>query len=412
MRCDEDTGANTCQPLARERIRYFTGRHMTARDFTDGDAYHRSFRYLHNRVLHGWGVACGLSVEPHPKPECRGRHVLVRCGLALDCCGREIVVPRDVVTSPIDWDARQKQGDDVLLLALEYCETLVEKVPVLYSQEACSAPAMEFGRVREGYQLSWHWVARDKLADWGWVSPAECDPEGGKAWTDEDERKRACHEEREHCCVEPECPEPHVVPLAVIDASGPEAFGDAPESIDTSGRRAVVQARERLTHICGLNWPHGGLVKRSQLHALKVRFDRPLLPAEHPEWPGPRGVNERTFVVQYGEQIDGAQVEDLDFVEFTRPPYLGADGRTAIYEIHKPATYRSHIIHVTLRCDFILDCRRQPVDGNHLGGELPTGDGIAGGTFESWFRVVDDEEYDRLMQGSDASATGGAKESQ
>ena len=62
MRCD-DTGTDGCQPLALERIRYFTGRHMTARDFQDADAYHRSFRHLHNRVLHGWGVACGLDVE-------------------------------------------------------------------------------------------------------------------------------------------------------------------------------------------------------------------------------------------------------------------------------------------------------------------------------------------------------------
>ena len=29
-------------------------------------------------------------------------------------------------------------------------------------------------------------------------------------------------------------------------------------------------------------------------------------------------------------------------------------------------------------------------DGNFLGGKLPSGDGIAGGTFESWFRVTYD----------------------
>ena len=63
MKCDEEPGSDGCPDLLAERIRYFTGRHMTARDFRDADAYHRTHRYLHNRVLHGWGIACGLGRE-------------------------------------------------------------------------------------------------------------------------------------------------------------------------------------------------------------------------------------------------------------------------------------------------------------------------------------------------------------
>jgi hypothetical protein len=51
---------------------------------------------------------------------------------------------------------------------------------------------------------------------------------------------------------------------------------------------------------------------------------------------------------------------------------------------------------VTLRCDFILDCHGNPVDGTHLRGRLPTGNGTMGGNFESWFRVVSDEDFERL----------------
>jgi hypothetical protein len=40
---------------------------------------------------------------------------------------------------------------------------------------------------------------------------------------------------------------------------------------------------------------------------------------------------------------------------------------------------------VTLKCDFLLDANEKAVDGNYLGGTLPTGDGIPGGNFESWF---------------------------
>jgi hypothetical protein len=399
-----------------ERIRYFTGRHMTARDFRDADAYHRTYRYLHNRVLHGAGIACGLQVERHWRAECRGDRVVVRCGLAIDCCGREIVVPRDVVTIKMPWEARPTVGDTdrpdydyVLLLCLKYGEARTEKVPVLYSPHACSSPEMEDGRVRECYELCWHWVRREDLRRYGWDDPIGCGPpkdEEDEPYADEDLDRQPCPDEHgeRRCCLEPYCPPDHCVPLAVILARSREEM-DEQDDIDTGGRRTIAQAREQLTHICWINWPHGGLVKASAMRELLVRFDRPLLIERQPEdRPGPRGVNERTFVVQYGEQSERRQLEDLDFVSYRRPPYVRKDRRTAVYEFEKPfRAYRDHIIHVTLKCDFIVDCWRQPVDGNHLAGRLPTGDRVPGGTFESWFRIVDDAEYDRSMERDEKS---------
>ena len=98
-----------CAEIASERIRYFTGRYMTARDFRDEQRYHQTHRYLHNRILHGWGVVCGLHVNPHPVEICRKDHVKVDCGMALDCCGHEILVRKPVVPPPIPWD--QKPAD-------------------------------------------------------------------------------------------------------------------------------------------------------------------------------------------------------------------------------------------------------------------------------------------------------------
>jgi hypothetical protein len=326
--------------------------------------------------------------------------VIVRCGLALDCCGREVVVHKDVVSEPLDWDARPTT-DYVALLAVTYTESLIEKVPVLYSPDACGTPPMQYGRVREGYTLTWYWVMRDQLPEWGWLTRTGCDPDDKD--NDGTKRPHHCDDARDGCCVDPDCPKEHVVPLAVIDLSGPEELGDTGR-IDLSGRRSVTQAREQLTHICGINWEHGGLVKWSDLSELRVRFDRPLLPAEHPSRPGPRGINERTFVVQYGEQLDDRPTEDLDFVEYAERPTLSGDRRTAIYKILRSARYRNHVIHVTLRCDFLLDCERRPVDGDHLAGELPTGNGIPGGTFESWFRLVDDDEYERAKKSESGNA--------
>lgn len=415
MSCDEDNESGACQDLMTERIRYFTGRHMTARDFRDGDAYHRSYRHLHNRILHGWGIACGLDVRLHPRPECRPDRVVIGCGMALDCCGREIVVRRDVVAAPMPWAERPKTADNVtpdpayvLLLCLQYTETPTEKVPVLYSRKACSDPTMEDGRIREGYRLCWRWVRREDLGTYGWHTPDTCAPADDPPPYPRPGPEHPAEPPHEEpgCCLDPECPLDHCVPLAVIVAPRREEMDDQ-EDIDTSGRRSIVQAREHLTHVCWTSWTHGGVVRSRDLDTLKVRFDRPLA-VESPSAtdPGPRGINERTFVVQWGEQD-----EDLDFVEYRRPPYLTSDHRTAVYEIHdSPRKLEGHVIHVTLRCDFIVDGYGNPVDGDHLRGRLPTGNGLPGGTFESWFTVVSDADYDQYMQQGVAKQDAPAKE--
>jgi hypothetical protein len=42
---------------------------------------------------------------------------------------------------------------------------------------------------------------------------------------------------------------------------------------------------------------------------------------------------------------------------------------------------------VVVKCDILLDGNGLAVDGDHLGGMLPSGDGVPGGDFESWFVV-------------------------
>jgi hypothetical protein len=397
MKCDQHTGTGECESLVLERLRYFTGRHMTARDFSDADAYHRTMRHLHNRILHGWGIACGLEVTAHERPECG---VVIRCGVAIDCCGREVIVPK-TVCQRIAWDAWPKSAgsdkadpDYVLLLCLEYREVLTEKVPVLYSKEACSGAAYEDGRIRETHALCWRAVKRDDLKHYGWHTALGCPPEDAN---DPCKQSEPCRDDTQRCCLDPECPPCHCVALAYVDGD------EQKPEIATDGRRSIPQAREHLTHICWTSWPHGGLVKVSDFKDLRVRFDRPL---EDPQLTlqsrqaGSRGISERTFVVQYGQQH-----EDLDFVLFHAPPHLMADHRTARYEVkhHDRDDYVNNTIHVTLRCDFLLDCQGNAVDGNHLGGRLPSGDGVVGGTFESWFRLVDDETYERMVQNGTAA---------
>src|SRR5262249_27383292 len=137
-----------CGYIATERNRYFTGKYLSDRDFADEQAYHISRHRLHNRILHGWGVVCGLRVLKHPNPECKNWAV-VRAGIAIDCCGRELVLRQDTAIDLSEYLPQQppappgeqqsggdegKRKDNRLVLALRYVERLVEYVPALYDE--------------------------------------------------------------------------------------------------------------------------------------------------------------------------------------------------------------------------------------------------------------------------------------
>ena len=102
---------------------------------------------------------------------------------------------------------------------------------------------------------------------------------------------------------------------------------------------------------------------------------------------------------KFARKIGLPATRDYDLVDVNDP--FGVSTPTTLFWFRRPmpsANLRNHIVHVTLRCDFLLDCHGNAVDGNHIGGQRPTGDGVAGGTFESWFMVVSDEAYEQHKQ--------------
>jgi hypothetical protein len=74
-----------------ERNRYFAGQQLSEADLTQEQVYLLEKARRHNRMLHGWGVVCGLSVRPHA-----GGALIVEPGYALDPRGDEIVVADEV----------------------------------------------------------------------------------------------------------------------------------------------------------------------------------------------------------------------------------------------------------------------------------------------------------------------------
>ena len=394
-----------CGFIGMERNRFFTGKFMTARDLRAEQGYFLSRHRMHNRLLHGWGIVCGLRVMPHPDPQCADRWVMVGPGVAIDCCGRELVLREAKavqIWQPPEFQAQSTQqsqeqaGIPEFLLCIKYAEEDVEKVPVMDQESACDPNRQEANRIREKVIL--------ESCDLNEVEHA-CWPKTGGSMT-------ACC--RDDCdkelpgpagiCLEPECPCGECVPLALIKpelATGPKSatpYVITKNGIDLSGRRHLPVPHDFLTHIAGINWPHGGEVSLSCLHdqmegQLKIKFDRKLLPAEG----GATGINAYTFIVRYG----GVH-HHLEFLPAEQNPELIEEECTAVFPIDKDYLPQplgrgkyslvENTVYVTLLCDFVLDCHNNPVDGNHLRGRLPSGDGMPGGTFESWFRIVHDED--------------------
>jgi DNA-binding beta-propeller fold protein YncE len=151
-----------CDLPSQERLNYFTGQFLAERDFKDEQNYHIGKHRQHNRYLHGWGTVCGLKVTQHPNSACQDRFIIIEPGLALDCCGREIVV-RDNVYVDLDKHLapRHSSGEaegQHLLVSLCYAECDTEFVPALYSDCGCDEERCEPNRVREGFDIQLSYV--------------------------------------------------------------------------------------------------------------------------------------------------------------------------------------------------------------------------------------------------------------
>jgi hypothetical protein len=398
-----------CHDVVRERNRYFTGKFMTARDFQVEQDYTVSHLRWHNRLFHGWGVVCGLEVVEHPDAgskvptDCAWRWVVVKAGVAVDCCGRSLVLERDTAFAlPIrpqkgeEGEAQEVYWERPFLICLHYHEEKIEIVPALYADGECDPHRKEANRLRETVRLS------------------ICDPEElSDCWRGSDSNPEAhCHDDCGESspgpvgvCLEAYCPCGHMVPLAYVKPNGHKDKGVKGYHLTLKGRPNMPPSGNYLTHIVHFNWPHGGLVPISTLRdkwqgQLRVLFDRKLKPANGLK----NGINEFTFVVQHGD-LD----ENLEFLTPGEESPSVEDDRWAVFSIDDRLLYSrrgdltGRTIYVTLKCDFILDCHNNAVDGNHLGGETPTGNGTPGGIFESWFRVVPDgykEDDEKWQKGA------------
>lgn len=400
-----------CLPIACERNHYFTGKFMTARDFTDESNYFLSHAHAHNRLLHGWGIVCGLTVDRREgKPRCLDIHP----GIALDCCGRELIV-REQITRELPEDTT-KYGDD-FLICLQYREDMVEFLPALYA-EGRAPGHREANRIREGVSVIFK--RRSELPGCWKMPSGDLDAPIHCGCPDDDDCENCDDCNRSCCapgggCIEPACACNDLIPIARVTYAG-----DGEWEIEMDGR-TVLSNHCLLTQITAINWHHGASTSQQEIG---VRYGEDTSPSKL-EVPGltaeevAAGASDYALLIRFSRKIrvsdgDGTGINPHTFTITTsrgpsRDPYdpddnprterqrhlvrLLDDGYTAIYRFTEAeVTGRENIFNTTLfinlKCDFIIDCNCNAVDGNHLGGKVPTGDGVAGGQFESWTRIV------------------------
>ncbi|MGW0768979.1 hypothetical protein [Streptomyces sp. NPDC002676] len=395
------------------RLRYFHGQMLGARDFQREQEYYRERLKLRMRCLLGYGVVCGLFVEPVPgeddctpggdghtgadEPAETGEHtdehteaehtrhrarVRITPGLAVDCDGNEVVVRGGC---DIDlWQALPpgERDTDTVWVGIRYAERPVEPTRAVYNDACADTSDCEFGWTEECHK----------------VVVTGCEPPV-------DERCDTCCSRCEHTTL-------WLARIDCVDRHRPVRR----DQIHMNVRRPF--GRHLPTVITGINWIHG--------HTYTIDEAKALLGTQD-EGGG--------LVVRFsaGVRTDSLQpgVVEIQVIEggsgrnastwymggtFTEP-----DGECGEFtqEFRYRQTTRETLqdgdrVLITVRAAFILDRCCRPVDGTHVGGRVPTidagtdasvaahggcelppsgigpwtsGTGAGGDVFESWFFV-------------------------
>ena len=149
-----------------ERVRYYPRQLITAADLMLDQQYHIEKQRRHNRMLHGWGIVCGLEVT-----QLTGKPLIVTIssGYALSPQGDEIYLPEE-----FQFDLEQYLKGQVspcaspcgsviselasitspFYIAIRYAECLSNPVRVSPLGCGCDDTACEYSRIRDGFELT------------------------------------------------------------------------------------------------------------------------------------------------------------------------------------------------------------------------------------------------------------------
>jgi hypothetical protein len=408
----------SCDIPAFCRSYFYTGKLLTEGDLTREQRYMIDKLRLHYVALHGWGVACGLMVQPHP--QCPDRFI-VTPGFAVDDCGREIRLVTECVVQfpappqPVPQPCPPEPDDEdeatlppspqcqTYYVCIRYKECQEDFMPVVFAD--CCGTQKQPNRVCEC-------AAVELLTE---TPECLCEKPG------QGKHEENCHELYRR--LPAKCPstgEVCCIPLAIIrDYTYCEPLSET--MIDNSIRpvmptvprleeliRCVMEhlpkTAPRLTHISRFYWDHDREYSPGEF--LYEFVGSPAAPRGFEiEFDGrvhAKGLNTRTFQATIvREPRDQREPRTIEIA----PAHVARSEDGHRCTLHIDTEYARHHLSdhnfdlfVTLRCDKVIDERGIAVDGNLLAGlreneeydyllRHPTGDGIPGGLFESWIRV-------------------------
>lgn len=415
MAKEDKKRCGVCEIPYFERNNYYYGKLMTVHDFFKEQRYFNEKRWLINRMILGWGVGYGLDVKRKPidpNDPSKGyddKKVMVTPGLAIDCCGREILVCEEQAIQLIPEESEchkekivKEEGAKELIVCLEYHECKAE--PVGLPPIACDQKEKgEFNRIRDSFKIR--------------VIPyKEAEPRTPFCPQSEEERKKSLHQYlcdrlREGC---PGCSDLQCVILAVVTL---DEAGNIKGEPDACSKRKLVYNNpllydlincfhEDLPHIIGINWliPYNGSMEWATFEnivrneGLQVTFDRDMKADT---------LTDKTFLFSvkqtdpdtgyYKHKNIPPESESIAYDSSSKKATFKVNEKwiNDVFEGSSPIQAGAEFF-VILRGDHIMDGEnKKALDGNFIGGILPSGNGTQGGDFVSWFSVEPKPETEK-----------------
>lgn len=138
-----------CELNQFEKNRYFQGKLVTAGDMEAEQDYHARRLNTLARLVMGKGIVCGLGVTVEPRENRDDEiEITVRPGVAIDSCGRPIVVKNT------HGKELPGPGKDRIYVHLTYKEKPMDSVPVPGSGDACEVEC-ERNRTLEVFEVTY-----------------------------------------------------------------------------------------------------------------------------------------------------------------------------------------------------------------------------------------------------------------
>ena len=396
---------DVCKVKHFERNNYFHGKMLSARDLRVEQEYFNEKRWLINRMITGWGIVCGLEVTVDYG--C----LVVKPGLALDCCGHELLVcePQalhpDKIAKQLEIDTYQPFQPVRWVLCLEYRECKTERVKPRSDCE--QGEEGEYNHIRDHYQLRFRLWNPDDPKNPAGEQPCPhdhnefCCPYDGLG--KEISVQKALVDASREC---PECKDCECVVLAIGTLKpGTKQYADVEIDDQSWKYRRIVYTNPALAnlircfhgglaHIATINWrwgkgAHYGVDEFLNLLTdkyLRITFDHDM---NQKTVEDPRSLRLSIYMSKTNEScpihylipVDRIVYQKKEAVYYFDHHCIDQYLRRVCPTLSKPAE-----VEIVLHGSMVRDVHDRALDAELI-RDFPTGNGVQGGDFITYFTV-------------------------